>query len=161
MREDRSMDWTRIENLHEAYGADPDRWPEAERAPALTLMASDPSRAAALRYAAAGLDAALDSWTAPPLADAAAAAMASAARPGFGSRIRRATTEWLGWSGPLWQPAGAFAAALVLGLALGGAVPDPRQILSADVAAAGAATANDLENLILDFEGLIGEDDLS
>jgi len=49
----------RVRTLLDAYGADPARWPAAERAAALELLARSPD-ARACRVAAARLDDALD-----------------------------------------------------------------------------------------------------
>jgi hypothetical protein len=53
------MTLTRLADLLEAYGADPQRWPSAERTPAEALLQSDP-RAAELQRSALSLDAQLD-----------------------------------------------------------------------------------------------------
>ena len=53
------MNRDRFFNIVEAYGAEPRRWPAAERAAALAFAESDPEAAALLRQAA-DLDAVLD-----------------------------------------------------------------------------------------------------
>jgi hypothetical protein len=53
------MTLARLADLLEAYGADPQRWPSAERTPAEALLQSDP-RAAELQRSARLLDAQLD-----------------------------------------------------------------------------------------------------
>ncbi len=165
MKEHDSMDWTRIETLHDAYGANPDRWPEDERAAALTLMARDPERADALRRDALALDETLSDWVAPPVSHEIADRMQTSARPGFLVTLRAKSRSLLGWQGPLWQPAGAFAAALMLGLAIGGVGPDPVAFLTGETIAQTDAvedtTTDDLESLILDLDGLMEEKYLS
>ena len=65
-----------------AYGGDPARWPDAERATALAVVAASAELRAA-QVAARGLDAALTAWAQAPMAggDAAAAARAALRRP--------------------------------------------------------------------------------
>lgn len=53
-----TLDRARFEVLLDAYGADPERWPEAERAAALALLQRDPD-ARAMRAQAARIDALL------------------------------------------------------------------------------------------------------
>lgn len=67
---------TRAAEIIAAYGADPARWPDAERATALHVVAASPALTAALA-AARALDADLAAWAQAPLtvgADAAAGA---------------------------------------------------------------------------------------
>jgi hypothetical protein len=59
----------RLAQLLEAYGGEPARWPEAERASALQLVAAEPE-AAALQRAALQLDGALELHVLPDVADA-------------------------------------------------------------------------------------------
>lgn len=118
----------RFAALLDAYGADPARWPEGERAAALAFLDADPAARQA-RADAARLDAVLDRAPVEPPSAAlmdrvlAAAPPARPAPPqpralGPGGRI-------VGWLGALvpgagaWQPTAALAAALVLGLAVG------------------------------------------
>ena len=109
------MDRERFEQLIAAYGADPARWPEGERAQGLRLAArSEWAEPLAEQRA---LDAALGAWSAeaPSLALRArlAAAMPDA---------RRERRRWW-WSGA--GLAAACAAGLVVGASLGGAGPPP------------------------------------
>lgn len=118
-RDSRPMDPGRLAEILDAYGADPRRWPQAERAPAEALLAVS-EEARALRDRAAALDALLDLSAAPtPAPELQAAILAGAHRPGW--------RRWLAdfWPvGPAWQPASAFAAAIVLGVAIGVGAPD-------------------------------------
>lgn len=108
---------TRLSELLEAYGADPDRWPLEDRVAALELLAySAPARN--LLRQAAELDTLLD--TAPLTMPSSASAEALAARiveRSFVSNIvalaRRPKISW-GW--PNWT---ALAAAAVAGLIVG------------------------------------------
>lgn len=103
------MDMTRFQLLLDAYGADPGRWPAAERAAAEALLAADPTAQAARREALA-LDAALDLLPTPPVPADLAARIAAAAplrtpRPANSNRP--------------WPMAMALAASAALGLWLG------------------------------------------
>ena len=113
------MDMARLAQLLDAYGADPRRWPAEERQPALALL-SRSAAARALRDDAAALDTLLDTSVAPaPAPQLMAAILAAAERPGW--------RQWLAelWPlGPAWQPASAFAAAILLGIAVGVGAPD-------------------------------------
>lgn len=124
------MTHERLRDLLAAYGADPSRWPEAERAEGLRLLAADPGLAA--EQAAAGrLDAALDRFALAPLPGGAAALSARvlpdfSPRPGWVARTRaalRALFDEVWPEAPLWKPAGAFAASLALGLVIAFASP--------------------------------------
>ena len=64
MNEKMEVDHDRLEALLEAYGADPERWPAAERDQAVALLASS-AEARALQREAATLDRMLD-LAAPP-----------------------------------------------------------------------------------------------
>ncbi|HYE00512.1 MAG TPA: hypothetical protein VEH84_14095, partial [Alphaproteobacteria bacterium] len=61
---DAPMDAARLRALLDAYGARPERWPPAERAAALALLAAS-AEARAARAEAAALDALLDLAAAP------------------------------------------------------------------------------------------------
>jgi hypothetical protein len=129
------MDAVRFAALLDAYGADPARWPEDERAAALALLAES-ADARARQHDAATLDAALDA--APPaqpsdlllarvLAAAPGAPAPRAAMPA--PRRRRAGVVWryAAVAAPL-----AAAAAVALWLT---AAPQPSAPLSEDVLA--------------------------
>ena len=82
----------RLRVLLDAYGARPERWPADEREAAVALLATSPE-AAALRDAAARLDAALDLLPAPqPSAQLIAGVLAHA--PGARRRQRVRTLRW-------------------------------------------------------------------
>ncbi len=111
-----SMKPARLIELLDAYGANPLRWPKAERAAASQLLASS-AEARALREQAALLDASLDQFEVAP-----ASALLRA-------RILRSYPPtpigWRVWLAELWQELGgwrlvtpAFAASLFLGAML-------------------------------------------
>lgn len=90
-----------------AYGGDPARWPDAERAAALAVVAADPVLAMAQR-AANELDRDLAAWARTPVTVSDAAARAAAA-----IRPVRAIGRWFAGGG---IAAAAVAAAVVLSL---------------------------------------------
>ena len=91
-----------------AYGADPARWPDAERATALHVIAASPELTAA-RAAAAALDADLVAWAQAPVAGGIGArAAADAAR--IALRRPRPFLHWAAGTG--------IAASLAAGLLL-------------------------------------------
>ncbi|MBS7458022.1 hypothetical protein [Coralloluteibacterium stylophorae] len=114
------MDPSRLERLLDAYGGDPARWPERERAAALALLAADPV-ARARTEAAAGFDAliALPQADASPRLRQRVLATIPAPRPTLGERLRTLFEPFGGWrmAGP------AFAASLALGVAFGALMP--------------------------------------
>jgi hypothetical protein len=106
----------RFESLIAAYGADPARWPAAERAAAEALLARAPELRARTAQAAA-LDTALDRWPspAPPALDAEQLAARVSAMPqgrvvAFRPRRRAAA---------LWPNAAGLAAAALAGFLIG------------------------------------------
>jgi len=105
----------RVLALIEAYGADPDMFPEAERAAAKSRMAEHPGRFADAVAAARDLDGILagmpDITTPASLRDA---LISSAPKPARASR----------WKLPVWIPAGALAS-LTVGLFAGMSVAQP------------------------------------
>jgi len=113
------VELARFAEILDAYGADPQRWPEAERSGAETLLAMS-EEARALRDDAAALDMLLDLSAAPAPSPELMADILAAAQPA-GWR------QWLSdfWPfGPIWQPVSAFTAAAVLGIAVGLGAPD-------------------------------------
>jgi hypothetical protein len=90
-----------------SHGAEPARWPAAERAALLALAGSDPKVAAALTEARA-LDAMLDTWATAPAPLGGIDAVAMTARP-----------QWRREQAPAWRPA-LLAASLALVVAVGG-----------------------------------------
>ena len=112
-----AMDQSRFSELLDAYGADLERWPAAERGPAQTLLDASPE-ATTLRQQAALLDDALDQYT---LAPPAAALRQSLLRAALLPRQR----SWRDSLAELWRDLGgwrlaapAFAASLALGALL-------------------------------------------
>jgi hypothetical protein len=111
------MNRERLDELIDAYGADPVRWPAAERAAAQALLARTPDARTRLAEAAA-LDSRLDSWpgSVPALDPARLAAAASAVpQPRPLSRPRTA----IRWTPFAWQGAAGLAAAALAGFLIG------------------------------------------
>lgn len=110
------MDLARLQQILEAYGADPRRWPAAERAAAEALVAGS-ADAAAMREDAVALDMLMDLSAAPsPSPELMARILAGREPAGLLPAL---------WPfGPIWQPVSAMAAAMVLGVAIGAAAPD-------------------------------------
>lgn len=111
------MNPLRLAELLDAYGADPRRWPAAERAAAQALLAASPE-AASLQRRAALLDDALDQYVATAPAPALRQALlAAAVLPQRASWREMLADFWRDLGG--WRLAGpAFAASLVLGAML-------------------------------------------
>lgn len=108
-----SMNLARLRELLDAYGDRPQRWPEAERAAALQLLANS-AEACALREQAAWLDASLDRFEVAPTSPQLRAAILRSYPP--------VAVGWRAWLAELWQELGgwrlatpAFAASLFLG----------------------------------------------
>jgi hypothetical protein len=117
-----TMTLDRLRAIVDAYGADPARWPAAERAAGEALVAGSPS-ARALVADAAPLDTALDTLPAlrptPAMRTAVLAAAPRPPAPSFAARLREGWRELFGELGG-WQTAGGIlAAALVLGIVSG------------------------------------------
>lgn len=113
----------RVLELIEAYGADPIRWPENERAAAQSLLATtdDPRLRVALAEAQS-LDDMLALATVPEISrETHDRLRLDAAAP---SSLVAWLQRLLDWPGPVWQPTGALAAALILGVWVGAANPD-------------------------------------
>lgn len=111
-----TMDLTRFSELLDAYGADPRRWPAAERSAAQDLLAGC-AQALELQRKAALLDEALDQYLPAPPAPALRQKLLGAVplpRPGWRDAM---TVFWRDLGG--WRLAGpAFAASLALGALL-------------------------------------------
>lgn len=110
----------RILQLLESYGADPIRWPAEERAAAQTFLAANETPVLRTAVAEAqAMDGLLDATSQPVLSQEAwgrlRADAAVKAPDGFLNRLR----TWVDWPGPLWQPAGAMALSLMVGIWLG------------------------------------------
>jgi hypothetical protein len=108
-----------------AYGADPSRWPAAERDALRALLDATPGLAED-RHEEAALDRLISTLPAPAASPALAARILAAAENhprlrGWATSARDAA-NWLAalWPfGPPWQPASAMAAAALLGLVVG------------------------------------------
>lgn len=110
----------RLQAILETYGAVPQRWPAAERAAALALLA-DSAPARALRDREARLDQALRQLTPPPPSEALVGRLARQPlpRPPAAPAVRR---PWLlGWA----AQGAAFAAVALVAFVAGLAVPSP------------------------------------
>lgn len=129
---DGAMSRSRFEAILDAYGADPRRWPDSERAAAQAFARTD-ARGPALLAAAADLDALIRLPAPAPASDALREAIVGAAK----ARPRRAPLWWAG-AGLGAALAGAAAGALTMGVLAPGMATE----LSADQALA-AATAFD------------------
>lgn len=146
-----AMSLERFAVIVDAYGAEPRRWPAAEREAAVTLAATD-ADAAALLAEARSLDAGLDAL---PLPAAATAARRRAAMPA--PELPSRWQEFLGLLGGWKLAAPAMAMALVAGLDVG--MRASRSDWAAPIVAeTAAADSNPLavpgfaESLILDLE---------
>ena len=147
----RDVDLDRFLELVEAYGAEPERWPEGERAGALALLTASPEARAACREAAM-LDGLLDELPAyrPSTVVTArilAAAPAGSAKPGG---VLSAVLRSLWPERPIWQPASGLAAAALLGLAVGlseptagGGATDPLAVVDLDALAFGSVSVEE------------------
>jgi hypothetical protein len=112
------MNAQRFQDLADAYGADPRRWPEAERAAARSFMQADPQGAERLLFEARQTDLALDVAPRPVVShDLRERVTAMAATAGLRPRERRFAFGGLAWaSGAGW--AVACAAGVLVGLNL-------------------------------------------
>ncbi|HTI87682.1 MAG TPA: hypothetical protein VL966_13840 [Alphaproteobacteria bacterium] len=115
-----SMSLARLEQLVAAYGADPERWPEAERGPALALV--ERSAEARARVAEARrLDRALDA--ARVTVDELSLARVTAKIQRRLSEPRATGGGWLsflaGAIGPTWSRGAALASVALLGILVG------------------------------------------
>lgn len=114
------MNEERFKSLIEAYGANPDRWPQPERDAALKFAQSSPQAQRALDEAAL-FDRMLDAAdTAPVTRDLEARILAK-----FPERKAALRTAWLDALIPAraWAQAAVLAASLGLGLLAGAALP--------------------------------------
>jgi len=135
------MTQTRFAALVAAYGAEPRRWPLAEREAAEIWLAANPA-AQELVSQALALDRALDA--SEPVG--ASAALENRLLDDFDrvtrrwswARLARAAAERVWPGAPLWQPACAFA--LAFGVGLGVAAFAPLDVVPPDDRAVGAFT---------------------
>ena len=112
----------RFRELLDAYGANPARWPEAEREAALAFIEAS-AEARALRDEAVAFDRLIDlADTTPATAQLEARILATLPPAGATSGIR-AFLAGLIPGHPVWVPASALALSLALGLAAGIFVP--------------------------------------
>lgn len=120
------LDLARLGRLLEAYGADPEAWPAAERDAALALLARS-AEARALRERAARLDRLLDQAPAlEPSPELMARVLAAANQAAPPWRRRLGAWTFALWPfGPVWRPATALALAALFGVALGTVAPLP------------------------------------
>lgn len=117
------MKLRRFEAIIDAYGADPGRWPEGERADALELARSSLDAARTLAEARR-LDAALGSWALPemPPHSARHAALRAQIVAATGPRPKNWIFEWFGFDlrpQQLWPSAAGVALLTGLGFAVG------------------------------------------
>ena len=126
-----TMTKERFLEILDAYGADSRRWPEAERSDALRFAAIGEADILDAVAQARSLDDMLDGAAVPTLSTQAMARLRADARPSPLASFSAAVHKLLQWQGPIWQPAGALAASLILGLTLGLASPDYASSLAA------------------------------
>ncbi len=105
-----TMTPTRFQQLLDAYGAQPHRWPEAERAMAMHFLANRPATVKQQRHAAQ-LDALLDLVQASEPSRGLRQSVLPAM--GLGRRTFQETFSLF------WRPMGALACSALLGLMLG------------------------------------------
>ncbi len=109
------MNIQRFKTLVEAYGANPARWPEAERAAAL-LFAEQSAEARDVLHEATAFDRLLDTAETHP----ATRALEDRILATFPERTAKQRAPWFTMR---WIPAAAVACSLALGLAVGAALP--------------------------------------
>ena len=116
------MNLQRFENLIDAYGTDPQRWPVAERSAALKLLA-DSEQAAELLQQSIWLDQSLDQFSAPAF-DQLHQRLLKMPLPAQPRNVLERVLQWLMPSGPReltewWRPAALACLPLVFGLFMG------------------------------------------
>lgn len=122
------MSEERLAALAEAYGADPARWPAAERETAQTLAKDDGAFRRSLEEADR-IDRLLDASPPPPAASAALTGLILAKAPQpRGARIRLAF-------GAVLRPVTGLAVAAMLGVLVGALAPAPVDLTDTDTAA--------------------------
>lgn len=138
------MDADRLKALADCYGADPQRWPEGERASALAFIAADRLTADRILFEARQMDAVLDLAPSPVVShDLRERVIARAAAQGLRPRSRaRFSFDPLTW----FSGAGV-AAACAAGVLVG-------------VNATSIATADERADAVLYQASLAGVDDL-
>lgn len=144
-----------LQTLLDAHGADPAQWPEALRAAALGLIASDP-QARADHEAALALDGALTRFARPTAQDETAAARVLTRLAGTLPRQDRAFWRWptvlLDWQfAPAWPRLAALACCAVIGFGIGLAG------LDRPFDRTGATAANpDIASIVFEPEAITG-----
>ena len=122
------MTETRLLEIIASHGANPERWPEEERAMALAMAGGSEAAKRALA-AAAGLDALLGQHETPPASLALQTRIAAIPeqRPATLSDRLRACWPF----GAVWRPASGLAAAAIVGVMVGIGSPREDTTLSA------------------------------
>jgi len=115
----------RFTEIVDAYGADPQRWPEAERAEALAFASAHPDAAGPILASAALLDRQLSLYTTEPAGARLERLILESAPRRIASRGR----TW--WSRGMWHGAG-FAAAGLAGVVVGAIVMTQIQLPGGD-----------------------------
>ena len=101
-----------LADLLDRHGSDPERWPEAHRAPALALVQTH-AEARSLLDEAQALDAALDALPTPAMPSRLPQRVLDALPRDFAEIV----LDW--FAANFWRPAGFALAPLLLGFALG------------------------------------------
>lgn len=130
----------RLQEILDAYGADPSRWPAGERAAAEGLLRGS-TEARAMQTQAATLDTALDHWQAPPTDPWLVQRIVAKARST--PQRRPSLFERLGifLPGPVWPQLAGLAGALLIGFVIG----------MSDIVQADAADTIDMTSLVLGY----------
>lgn len=131
-----SISLQRFEQLLDAYGASPQRWPEHEHAAALQLLQQS-AQAAQLMQSAQWLDEQLDLLPAPDFSHLNAVLLQTA----LPARRKKFTDRLLDWLLPMqtpslavfWRPAALACVPLMLGLAVGNQLDVLSDVNSADM----------------------------
>lgn len=107
----------RVLALIDAYGGEPERWPDREREAAVAMLSGDPDLARAAEDARA-LDLAMDTLPAPVPSPALRVALKEI--PDRHGGLLEVVASWFG----VWRPAAGLAVAAALGIVIGAANPD-------------------------------------
>lgn len=141
----------RIRTLAEAYGAEPSRWPEAERTAALDWIAAHPREAMDLLDGAGALDSLLDAWRLPQPAEALRTRILAPAPAVLRDARRRSFLLTLGGGAGL-------AAACLAGILAAPALVSPPSRAAAPVAVAQALTDEEvLSEVLAGWEAPVGD----